>query len=73
VTGHDERRSANAVIMELKQWSAVDGASVVGDKVVTWVGGGHRDVLHMTPVITAAQLSALNRQFQLVSGESWEP
>jgi hypothetical protein len=53
VTGHDERRSANAVIMELKQWSAVDGASVVGDKVVTWVGGGHRDVLH--PSVQAGQ------------------
>ena len=53
MTGHDERRSANAVIMELKQWSAVDGASVVGDKVVTWVGGGHRDVLH--PSVQAGQ------------------
>jgi hypothetical protein len=31
----------------------VDGASVVGDKVVTWVGGGHRDVLH--PSVQAGQ------------------
>lgn len=46
VTGHDAKKGANAVIIELKQWDVAENAAVVGDKVVTWVGGGHRDVLH---------------------------
>ena len=65
VTGHDRAANANAVIMELKQWSAVDGASVVGDKVVTWVGGGHRDVLH--PSVQAGQY----RQYLLDNHEAF--
>lgn len=46
VTGHDAKRDANAVIIELKQWSGVEQGSALGDKVLTWVGGGQRDVLH---------------------------
>jgi hypothetical protein len=45
ISGLDESRAANAVIVELKQWDEV-AASDVLDCVVTPLGGGPRDVLH---------------------------
>jgi DUF2075 family protein len=45
VTGNDEDRKPNAVIIELKQWDRCeDGGGA--NEVVTWVGGTNRDVLH---------------------------
>lgn len=45
VTGHSGTNAANAVIVELKQWSDVE-PSCADDCVTTWVGGRKRDVLH---------------------------
>ena len=43
-TGRDRARGANAVIVELKQWEIT--AESDGDRVLTFVGGAKRDVLH---------------------------
>jgi len=45
ITGHDDEKNAQAVIVELKQWEAAT-PSWVGDCVVAFVGGRERDVLH---------------------------
>ena len=45
ITGRDENNGDNAVIIELKQWDQC--AECDGDnEVLTWVGGGQREVLH---------------------------
>ena len=45
ITGRDQRKRDNAVIVELKQWEACWPAE--GDnEVITWVGGAQREVLH---------------------------
>lgn len=41
--GNDER---NAVIVELKQWERCNLTDYDSEYVVTWVGGGNRNVLH---------------------------
>lgn len=44
ICGRDKEGKDNAVIIELKQWEqCVAGYS---DKVITWVGGGNREILH---------------------------
>ncbi len=45
VTGYDNKKTPNAVIIELKQWSGCRGASGKNE-VATFVGGNVRDVLH---------------------------
>lgn len=42
--GRDNSGSQGAVIVELKQWEKC--APAEGDRVVTWLGGGNREVLH---------------------------
>ncbi len=44
VCGRDNDGKDSAVIIELKQWEKC--AIGTSDKVVTWVGGGNREVLH---------------------------
>lgn len=44
VTGRNEVLRDQAVIMELKQWETCEEAD--GDRVVTFVAGAHREVLH---------------------------
>jgi len=44
-TGIDQSGSDSAIIVELKQWEKCE-ASDGDNEVVTWVGGGMRDVLH---------------------------
>lgn len=44
ICGRDEEGKDNAVIIELKQWEKCDISN--SEKVVTWVGGGNREVLH---------------------------
>jgi hypothetical protein len=45
LTGLDEQKQSNAVIIELKQWSEAEATSK--DAVVrTFVGGNHREVSH---------------------------
>jgi DUF2075 family protein len=52
VSGYDLQKSANAVVVELKQW---EGCSVASGKneVATFVGGRIRDVLH--PAVQVGQ------------------
>lgn len=45
ITGTDDSRSANAVIVELKQWERSQ-QSDGENEVITWVGSGNRSVLH---------------------------
>jgi DUF2075 family protein len=45
ITGRDESRKDNAVIIELKQWEKC-GAADGDNEVITWVGGADREVLH---------------------------
>lgn len=44
LTGTDGSGGARAVIVELKQWESCREAD--GEHVLTWVGGGEREVLH---------------------------
>ncbi len=44
ICGQNAAEIDNAVIVELKQWGQCEASE--GDKVVTWLGGGKRDVLH---------------------------
>jgi DUF2075 family protein len=44
ICGRDASAVDNSVIVELKQWAACEAGE--GDKVVTWLAGAHRDVLH---------------------------
>lgn len=44
ITGQNDSHRDNAVIIELKQWEKCEEGD--GDKVVTFVGGDNRDVLH---------------------------
>jgi uncharacterized protein len=44
VCGHDASGAEQAVIIELKQWERC--ASALGDRVVTFLGGAEREVLH---------------------------
>lgn len=46
VTGKDGDGAKNSVIIELKQWEHCTLSDLESDYVVTWVGGGNRDVLH---------------------------
>jgi uncharacterized protein len=45
LSGLDSSGTASVVLIELKQWSTVD-ESALEDHVVTYVGGGRRDVIH---------------------------
>ena len=46
VTGRDKEGNKNAVLVELKQWEKCQLCDSESDKVITWVGGGNREVLH---------------------------
>lgn len=52
VTGYDDKKGPNAVIVELKQWANCKGASGKNE-VATFVGGTVRDVLH--PAVQVGQ------------------
>lgn len=45
ITGRNDSGSANAAIIELKQWEQCE-ESGGSNEVVTWIGGKKRDVLH---------------------------
>src|ERR1019366_2510851 len=52
VTGDDQQKTPNAVVIELKQWEGCLGASGKNE-VATFVGGRVRDVLH--PAVQVGQ------------------
>jgi uncharacterized protein len=45
ICGRDREGKDNSVIIELKQWESAQ-VSQVSDRVVTWIGGANREVLH---------------------------
>ncbi len=45
LTGRDETRRENAIIIELKQWERCKEADGINE-VITYLGGGEREVLH---------------------------
>ncbi|MFO7461993.1 MAG: DNA/RNA helicase domain-containing protein [Desulfatiglandales bacterium] len=45
ITGRDQEKRDNAVMVELKQWEAC-GPAEGENEVLTWVGGAQREVLH---------------------------
>lgn len=46
ITGKDDDGKKNSVIIELKQWERCTLSEFDSDYVITWVGGGNRNVLH---------------------------
>lgn len=46
LTGKDSEKQKNSVIIELKQWGKCSLTEFDSDKVVTWVAGGNKHVLH---------------------------
>lgn len=46
ITGTDSENAKNAVIIELKQWSRCTLTEFESDKIVTWVAGGNKNILH---------------------------
>lgn len=54
LTGHTKSGAPHAVIIELKQWEACEGAD--GEHVLTWVGGGEREVLHPSAQVGQYQM-----------------
>ena len=46
VSGYDENRSANVVIIELKQWQKLDKVDGLDGLVETYTGGANRRVVH---------------------------
>jgi len=66
ICGRDEEGKDNVVIIELKQWEKCNIG--VSDKVVTWVGGGNREVLH--PSVQVGQYKAYLEQNHTVFYES---
>ncbi|MFA6004890.1 MAG: DUF2075 domain-containing protein [Patescibacteria group bacterium] len=62
ICGRNNEGKDNAVIIELKQWGKCEiGTS---DKVVTWTGGGKREVLH--PSVQVGQYKTYLEQNQTV-------
>jgi len=66
ICGRDNNGIDNAIIIELKQWEKCSiGTS---DKVVTWIGGGNREVLH--PSVQVGQYKTYLEQNHTVFYES---
>ena len=67
ITGEDDRREDNAVIIELKQWEHCKPADG-NNEVTTYVGGGQREVLH-----PSAQVGQYASYLQDVHTAFYEP
>ena len=69
ITGRNDFLRENAVIVELKQWESCEDSD--GDKVVTFVAGDHRDVLH--PSAQVGQYKMYLQDSQPVFHEDKDP
>ena len=69
ITGQDLQAKDRAVIVELKQWEKCEETE--GEKVVTFVGGGHRTVLH--PAVQVGQYKRYLEDVHTVFHESAAP
>lgn len=67
MTGVDATNKPHAVIVELKQWEAVQ-RSEISDCVVTFLGGKFRDVLHPSRQVGNYQIYLENNQTAFNSG-----
>lgn len=68
-TGADEKGADSATVIELKQWEKCEPAD--GEHVVTWVGGGDREVLH--PSVQVGQYVSYLENGQSVFHEGAPP
>ncbi|MBN2052508.1 DUF2075 domain-containing protein [Candidatus Woesearchaeota archaeon] len=55
ISGKDEAGNEHAIIIELKQWDKCEDASGENE-VLTWVGGGKREVLHPSAQVGQYQM-----------------
>jgi uncharacterized protein len=69
ITGRNEMLIDNAIIIELKQWEKC--AEGDGDKVVTFIGGDNRDVLH--PSVQVGQYKTYLEDTQAVFNNDNDP
>jgi uncharacterized protein len=69
VCGRDGQDRENAVILELKQWDKAEQA--VGEKrVLTWVGGAEREVLHPSAQVGQYQMYLEDAHTAFYEGDS---
>lgn len=68
VTGEDDGGQPYSVIVELKQWSAVEESNADGC-VTTWVAGAKRDVLHPSRQVGQYEQYLRDMQSVFVQGE----
>jgi DUF2075 family protein len=71
ICGNNEKGKPEAVIIELKQWETCRLSDYDSERVITWVGGGNRDVLH--PSIQAGNYSHYLKHFKTVFYEEENP
>ena len=71
ICGLDRNGYPRSVIIELKQWETCRLSDFDGEYVVTWVGGGNRDVLH--PAIQAGNYCHYLRNHKTVFYEGNQP
>ena len=64
ICGKDSNGRDNSVIIELKQWEQCTLSEYDSEKVLTWVGGGNRDVLH--PSIQVGQYKYFLENYESV-------
>lgn len=64
ICGNNKKGQPEAVIIELKQWETCRLSNYDSECVITWVGGGNKDVLH--PSIQAGNYSHYLKHFKTV-------
>ena len=69
VLGRDEMLRDQAIIVELKQWEQCTESD--GDRIVTFVGGAHRDVLH--PSVQVGQYRQYLQDFHTAFHQDADP
>lgn len=67
VCGRDSEKQDNAVIVELKQWERCKPSD--GDRIVTWLGGANREVLHPSVQVGQYQQYLLDTHTAFYEGE----
>lgn len=72
VTGYDDKKTSNAVIIELKQWGGCSGASGKNE-VANFVGGKIRDVLHPAVQVGQYMSGELDQVIVLATSEEAIP
>lgn len=71
ICGNNKLNKPEAVIIELKQWETCRLSDYDSEKVITWVGGANRDVLH--PSVQVGNYSHYLRNHKTVFYEGNNP